>query len=150
MQAKFYLNKSDKRYLNKTLELKYNNIPIHILEPSSVVRPRLRVSSGLIGQGVNYIYVAELERYYYIKDWIMENGHITLECEVDVLMSFKDAIKKQNVIVSRQEKKFNTYQNDERYKLYNYPAIKTIRIDNGNGFDFGVTNYILCVVGNNS
>lgn len=150
MQAKFYLNKSDKRYLNKTLEPKYNNIPIQVLEPSSVVRPRLRVSSGLIGQGVNYLYIADLERYYYIKDWIMENGHITLECEVDVLMSFKDAIKKQNVIVSRQEKKFNTYQNDERYKLYNYPAIKTIRIDNGNAFDFGVTNYILCVVGNNS
>lgn len=147
MQATFYNNKSDKRYLNKTIEAKYSNIPIEVLEPSSVVRPRLRVSSGLIGQNVNYLYVNELERYYYIKDWIMENGHILLECEVDVLMSFKDSIKNQNVIVSRQETLYNTYQNDERFKLYNYPATKTIRIDSGNGFNFNTTNYVLCVVG---
>ena len=147
MQAKFYLNKSDERYLNKSIELKYDNIPIQVLEPSSVVRPRLRVSSGLIGQGVNYLYVSELERYYYIRDWIMENGYITLECEVDVLMSFKSAIKKQNVIVSRQESIFNTYQNDDRFKLYNYPATKVIRFNGGNGFEFSKTNYVLCVVG---
>ena len=147
MQATFYYNKSDKRYLNKSIEAKYSNIPIEVLEPSSVTRPTLRVSSGLIGQNVNYIYVNQLERYYYIKDWIMENGHIRLECEVDVLMSFKDSIKNQNVIVSRQETLYNTYQNDERFKLYNYPATKTIRIDSGTGFNFNTTNYVLCVVG---
>ena len=105
MQAKFYLNKSDKRYLNKNIELKYDNIPLEVITPASVVRPVLKVSSGLIGQSVNYVYVDELERYYYIRNWTMENGYVTLECEVDVLMSFKNAIKEQNVIVSRQQKK---------------------------------------------
>ena len=147
MQGKFYYNKSDARYMNKSIDLKYDNIPLEVLTPSSVVRPVLRVSSGLIGQNVNYVYVSELERYYYIRNWIMENGHISLECEVDVLMSFKESIKNQNVIVSRQETLYNTYQNDERFKLYNYPATKTIRIDSGNGFNFNTTNYVLCVVG---
>lgn len=122
MQATFYYNKSDKRYLNKTIEAKYSNIDIEVLTPSSVVRPSLKVSSGLIGQNVNYLYVADLERYYYINEWIMENGYIRLECEVDVLMSFKKSIKEQNVIVSRQQKKYNLYQSDTKQHFYNTNA----------------------------
>lgn len=146
MQAKFYLNKSDKRYLNKNIELKYDNIPIQILEPSSVVRPRLRVSSGLIGQGVNYLYVTDLERYYYIKDWIMENGHVTLECEVDVLMSFNSSIKTQNVIVKRNERLFNMYLEDGQYKVQNRTAVRTVVFPSG----FTGHQIILGVVGSPS
>ena len=124
MQAKFYNNKSDARYLNKSIDLKYDNIPIDVLTPASVVRPVLKVSSGLIGQSVNYVYVVELERYYFIRNWVMENGHVQLECEVDVLMSFKDSIKKQNVIVARQERDYNLYQVDEKMKFYNTNATK--------------------------
>ena len=124
MQGKFYNNKSDARYLNKSIDLKYDNIPIEVLTPASVVRPVLKVSSGLIGQSVNYVYVVELERYYYIRNWVMENGHVQLECEVDVLMSFKDSIKKQNVIVARQEKDYNLYQVDDKMKFYNTNATK--------------------------
>lgn len=144
MQGKFYLNKSDKRYLNKSIELKYDNIPIQVLEPSSVVRPRLRVSSGLIGQGVNYLYVTELERYYYISNWIMENGHITLECEVDVLMSFKDAIKQQHVIVSRQQNSYNLYQVDPKMVIYNTPVYRVLKFPGG--FD-STGHFVLCVAG---
>lgn len=146
MQAKFYLNKSDKRYLNKNIELKYDNIPIQVLDPSSVVRPRLRVSSGLIGQGVNYLYVADLERYYYIKDWIMENGHVTLECEVDVLMSFNSSIKSQNVIVKRNERLFNMYLEDGQYKVQNRTAVRTVVFPSG----FTGHQIILGVVGSPS
>lgn len=124
MKGKFYNNKSDARYLNKSIDLKYDNIPIEVLTPASVVRPVLKVSSGLIGQSVNYVYVVELERYYFIRNWVMENGHVQLECEVDVLMSFKDSIKKQNVIVARQERDYNLYQVDEKMKFYNTNATK--------------------------
>ena len=150
MQGKFYNNKSDARYMNKSIDLKYNNIPIEIITPSSVIRPSLKVSSGLIGQNVNYLWLGDLERYYYIRNWTMENGYIILDCEVDVLMSFKDAIKEQNVIVSRQENKYNTYQNDDRFPLYNYQAVKTITFESNDGFDYGTTSYVLAVVGDNT
>ena len=146
MQATFYYNKSDKRYLNKSIEAKYNNIPIEVLEPSSVIRPSLRVSSGLIGQGVNYLYVNELERYYYIKDWIMENGHIRLECEVDVLMSFKNAIKQQNVIVSRQQKRYNLYMTDPKQKFYNTNAT-VVKEFPKKPFSISKSQFILCLNG---
>lgn len=144
MQATFYENKSDERYLNKNITAKYNNIPIEILEPSSVVRPRLKVSSGLIGQSVNYLYIEELERYYYIKSWNMENGHVLIDCEVDVLMSFKKDIKKQNTIVARNEKLYNMYLEDNKIKIQNRTAIRTVRFPSG----FTARNLILGVVGN--
>ena len=145
MQATFYNNKSDKRYLNKTIEAKYSNITIEVLEPSSIIRPSFRVSSGLIGQSVNYIYVNELERYYYIKDWIMENGHIRLECEVDVLMSFKDSIKKQNVIISRQQKQYNLYQSDPKMRVINAPATRVLEFPSG--FDYSTNQFVLVMAG---
>lgn len=139
MQAIFYENKSDRRYLNKTITEKFNNIPIEVLNPSSVVRPTFKVSSGLIGQSVNYLYVEELERYYYINDWIMENGFIRLECEVDVLMSFKDEIKNRSVIVNRQESKYNLYLEDSKYKVQNRTAILTREFPSG----FNTAKYIV-------
>lgn len=147
MRATFYENKSDERYMNKDISSKYSNITLEVLTPSSVVRPSFKLSTGLLGQKVNYLYVNELERYYYIRNWTMENGYVRLDCEVDVLMSFKSGIKEQNVIVSRQEHKYNLYQNDDRFKLYNYQAVKTIAFDSSDGFDFNTTNYVLAVVG---
>jgi len=146
MKGKFYNNKSDARYLNKSIDLKYDNIPIEVLTPASVVRPVLKVSSGLIGQSVNYVYVEELDRYYFIRNWVMENGHVQLECEVDVLMSFKDAIKKQNVIVARQEKEYNLYQVDEKMKFYNTNATK-VREFPTKHFSMNNTQFLLVMNG---
>jgi hypothetical protein len=146
MQGKFYNNKSDARYLNKDIDLKYDNIPLEILTPASVVRPVLKVSSGLISQSVNYVYVDELERYYYIRNWTMENGYVTLECEVDVLMSFKNAIKQQNVIVSRQQKKYNLYMTDQKQKFYNTNAT-VVKEFPKKPFSISKSQFILCLNG---
>lgn len=148
MQAKFYNNKSDARYMNKSIDLKYDNIPVEVITPASVVRPLLKVSSGLIGQSVNYVYVADLERYYFIRNWTMENGYVTLECEVDVLMSFKNAIKQQNVILSRQEKNYNLYQVDNKMKLLNAPATRVIEFPSG--FNYSTQEFVLILTGSAS
>lgn len=143
MQATFYENKSDERYLNKTITSKYSNIPIEVLTPTNVVNPSLKVSSGLIGQNVNYLYIEDLERYYYIRNWNMENGHIRLDCEVDVLMSFKNPIKQQNVIISRQRDFYDRYLEDDKIKVRNYDCIRTVQFPHG----FESLNIILGVVG---
>lgn len=146
MNATFYENKSDERYLNKTITSKYSSIPIEMLNPSNIIRPTLKVSSGLIGQSVNYLYISDLERYYYIRNWTMENGYVRLECEVDVLMSFKNAIKQQNVIVARQENKFNMYLEDSKYNILSTDAVRTIAFPSG----FTGLALVLGVVGKNS
>lgn len=143
MQATFYENKSDERYLNKIITSKYSNIPIEVLTPTNVVSPSLKVSSGLIGQNVNYLYISDIERYYYIRNWNMENGYIQLDCEVDVLMSFKSSIQNQNVIVSRQRDYYDRYLEDDKIKVRNYDCIRTLQFPNG----FDSLNIILGVVG---
>ena len=146
MQATFYYNKSDKRYLNKSIDAKYSNIDIEMLEPSSVIRPSIKVSSGLVGQGVNYVYIQELERYYYIKDWIMDNGYIRMDLEVDVLMSFRDYIKKENVIVNRNEYVYNLYQVDDRMKMLNPHCYRVVDFPD-QGFSYSTCQFILAVNG---
>lgn len=146
MKATFYNNASDERYLNKSITAKFSNIDIEVITPASVVRPAFRLSSGLLGQSVNYLYVTELERYYYIRNWTMDNGFVILECEVDVLMSFKDAIKKQNVIVSRQERDYNLYQVDNKMKFYNTNATK-VREFPTKHFSMNNTQFLLVMNG---
>lgn len=146
MNAKFYENKSDERYINKSITLKYDNIPIEVLNPTNIIRPTLKVSSGLIGQSVNYLYIADLERYYFIRNWNMQNGHITLDCEVDVLCSFKQDIYKQNVIVKRNEYKYNMYLEDEKMKLLNTESVRTVAFPSG----FTSLNLVMGVVGKNT
>lgn len=149
MRAKFYINKSDSRYLNKNIELKYDNIPLEILTPSSVIRPSLKVSSGLIGQSVNYVYVSELERYYYIRNWTMENGYVILECEVDVLMSYKNEILGKNCIAKRSENRYNLYLPDDKFKMYNYPKVQTLTFTPTSSlqFDMNVSQFVLVTIG---
>lgn len=148
MRATFYNNASDERYVNKSITSKYSNIDIEVITPASVVRPSFRLSSGLLGQSVNYVYVNELERYYYIRNWTMDNGFVILECEVDVLMSFKDAIKQQNVILSRQEKDYNLYQVDNKMKLLNAPATRVLEFPSG--FDYSTQEFVLILTGSAS
>lgn len=146
MKATFYNNASDERYLNKSITAKYSNIDIEVITPASVVRPSFRLSSGLLGQSVNYVYVQELERYYYIRNWTMDNGFVILECECDVLMSFKNAIKQQNVIVKRQERDYNLYINDEKQKFYNTNAT-VVKEFSGNHFSMNTSEFILVMSG---
>lgn len=146
--ATFYYNKSDKRYMNKSLTAVYNDVSLTYIDKTDISNPVLKLGKNIEPLNFNYVYIPEFNRYYYVsKPPTFEEGYYRVSLHVDVLMSFKTDLKKENVIVSRQEHKYNLYQNDERFKLYNYPATKTIRIDSGTGFNFNTTNYVLCVVG---
>lgn len=149
MYANFYFNKSDKRYLNKDIEAKYSNIPIQILTPSSIINPTLRVSSGLIGKNVNYVYITDLERYYYIDNYIMDNGFVNIECKVDVLMSFKTQLMAEKVIAKRSTNKYNLYLPDDKFKMYNYSKIQTFKMipKQSLKFDMTVDQFVLTTAG---
>ena len=149
MKAIFYYNKSDERYMNKELEVlkwgqqELTEIPIQVIEPSNVIRPRLRLSSNLVTQNANYVYVEELGRYYYIRNWSMENGYIYVDCEVDVLYTFRTYISKENVIVARQRDYYDRYLEDDKIKAENYECVRTLQFPSG----FSSLNIILGVVG---
>lgn len=146
MLAKFYNNKSDERYVNKTIELKHNNIDVKLKEDTELVRPVLIVSSGLLTPSVNYVYIENFGRYYFIRDIKYTQGMSIISCEVDVLMSFKTALLKQNVIVKRQERKYNLYIRDEKQKFYNTNAT-VVKEFPKRPFNISTSNFILCLNG---
>lgn len=150
MNATLYYNKSDKRYMNKELEaITYDgsdHIDIEFKEDTSITNPTfiLRTQSKVLT--ANYIYVPDLSRYYYINDYTVSHQRIYINCHVDVLMSFKNELKNENVIVARNTKLFNMYLDDPKYKVQNRTAVRTVVFPSG----FTGHSIVLGVVGKNS
>ena len=155
MNGKLYFNKSDKRYVNKTLEavtyeiegVTHDTVYIEFIDDSSVTDPTLKMTAFTGGLKANYLWLEDLHRYYYIEDWTLSKGYIYLKCHVDVLMTYKDEIMRENVILDRQENKnnVNLYQDDPEFKIYNYTNIVTRNFRNG--FSESVSAFLLTVVG---
>ena len=134
MNAKLYFNKSDKRYINKKLEqiLPHSEgtppewIQVEFIEPTSIVNPRLIFSTETNVLQANYLFLQDFGRYYYINNHTLEHGRVIVECHVDVLMSFKEDIMKENVIIEKASNNRNFYLDDKDLKLYNYSTFHTI------------------------
>lgn len=153
MQLTYYNNRSDKRYVTKditqlSLEGHSNPVNVEILDSTSITHPVFKVKDNDLYMTANYCYVDSLRRYYFIDDITMENGFGLLKCTVDVLMTYAEQLKAQNVIVTRQEAHVDFYQNDERYRIEQRTAKRTIAFPNG--FDFNTQEFILGVVGDNT
>lgn len=145
MKAWFYNNSSDERVVNKSLANVYNNIDIYFKDDTSHNNPIFKVTGDYALKNINYIYVDDLKRYYYVRDIEYGKQCIYLSCHVDVLMSFKSDLMKQSAIINRNEYVFNLYQNDERMRLYAYDSIRTVQFPSG--FDFSKQHFILGIAG---
>ena len=151
MDAYLYYNKSDKRYVDKKLEsITYDggsdHVDVEFKEDTSIEDPTfiLRTQSKVLT--ANYMYVPNLNRYYFINDYTLSHQRIYINCHVDVLMSFKSEFKKENVIVARNETLFDMYLDDSKYKVQNRTCVRTVRFPSG----FTTRNLILGVVGKNN
>ena len=61
----------------------------------------------------NYVYVEKLKRYYFVDSKrIINNSLVEYDLIEDVLMSFKDLIRNQNILVSESETAFAGSQNN--------------------------------------
>ena len=119
MIARLYYNKSDKRNLNKDIEL-INDINIELKQDTSIIHPTLILSNGSGVMGANYIHIPDLHRYYYIDNITASQQRLIIECSVDVLMSNKNEILNCEVVLDRSENNYNLYLPDDNLKLYGY------------------------------
>ena len=153
MNLTYYLNKSDKRYVDKNIELislmgHSNPVQVSLLDNTSIINPTFKMKDVDLYMTSNYVYVDDLRRYYFIDDITLSNGYAFLKCSVDVLMTYKNALRAQNVIVTRQENHVDFYQNDELYKIEQYTAKRTVAFSSG--FDFNKQQFVLGVIGDNA
>ena len=145
MNIEFYQNKSDDRVVSKSLDSISTLSSCEIKEDCSILNPVFLVSGSVSSfADVNYCYVPDFLRYYYITDIkTAGNGMTEISCRVDVLMSFSAAFLERDAIVSRNENEFNLMLEDSEFRLYSDPIIVTKNFPRG----FSNPCYVLTVAG---
>lgn len=95
--------------------------------PTSLLRPEISFDFGLKGNPsfYNYAYISDLgNRYYFIRDWTVSEGHIwTAHMEVDVLASWKASIGASTQYIKRSSYTFDGGILDTAYPTIQPPQI---------------------------
>lgn len=144
MTINFYVNQSEKNRLDKTLTSAFD-LNGELKEDCSIIDPVIKVVADVSSMAsVNYMYIASFGRYYFINNVISINNEICeVHAHVDVLSTYKDEIRAQRAVVSRQEKKWNLYLNDGVFKTYQNPYIITKAFSSG----FTSQHFVLSIAG---
>lgn len=120
MNITLYTNKSDKRVVDKTL--------VTVATKSCTIKgdcdlhtPSFELAWFADLAKVNYIYVPDFYRYYYIEPIQLQQQKAVIVCKMcDVLMSFSSEFRLMKGVVCRQEKNYNMYLNDKFFKVRGY------------------------------
>jgi len=114
-----YITKSEKTALDKTMESGGTSLSGTLINNSNVINPSILChASAETVAGYNYMEIASFNRKYFITeitalthDTCMVTGH------VDVLSTYKDAIRKNGAVIGRSENQFNLYLDDNMIKV---------------------------------
>ncbi len=111
MNVKFYkINKK----VNSTFQPSAGGTDVNVVlkSPSSIINPRFEFNSYM---DVNYCYVQEFNRYYFINDIRYENPLWIYSCSIDVLASFKTEIGANTKYVLRSASSYDLTLKDNSY-----------------------------------
>lgn len=115
-------------------------------EDCSLMDPVILIASDTIPAGVNYAYISEFGRYYFIKNIeAYRTGLWSIEMHCDVLKTYSEAILSSPAVVSRSSSNFNMLLNDDHYYCQENPHIFTKAFPSG--FDTSADSYILALIG---
>lgn len=144
MQIDFYRNTVPKNrlYRNLTGHLISNG---NIKEATDVLNPIITVAYNAYHININYCYIPDFGRYYFINDYIIDGDTVTLKLHVDVLYTYRDQILHSQCIAARSSSHYNVnlidnmIQAEEGYR-YNISQLP---------YEFNPANgsYILAVTG---
>lgn len=139
MTIKFYTNLSDKVVVDKNITQLGSDVTGTLREGCSIIDPIIKFE-GTIGSNLttaNYCYITEFGRYYYINNIKCVGKLFEVQMHVDVLMSFKNGIRANTAVISRQEHAYNLYLQDGVFKTYSQPHIQVAQFPNGfSDFEF--------------
>lgn len=90
MELILYYTESENNVLDKILE-EIKSISINLKRDDNIINPDIIISNDI--ENVNYAYLPNVERYYFINDVKKLNSkHTELTLETDVLMTYKEDI----------------------------------------------------------
>lgn len=132
MRALFYSTKSDRKKINKVLGNEIGSSShVKIKGNTSVMSPTLEVRKSTVGDWsrVNYAWLPEFNRYYFVDDVELRNdGIVMVSLSVDVLYTYADDIMRTQFMIARSESLWSRYYIDPEYPLMNRRVVKMIPI----------------------
>lgn len=143
VNVKFYITGDNPNVMNKSLTL-IASVDCDIKEPVNKESPEIYVSGNLIG--VNYAYIAEFGRYYFVYPTGEHAITTRLQLESDPLMSFKAGILASPAVVARNPWHFDLYVPDNNLPIEARTASAVLKFP-GRDFDGDNNTYILTTIG---
>lgn len=135
---------SEPNRINKNVSIR-KTFSATLKQPTSIMQPAF-VLNGSVGDFAkfNYCYVPDFQRYYYIRNIVSVSADLfQVECEVDVLYTYRKRIMQLQGVVQRSTDQYNAYLPDGIIKTYCNPTIVTKKFPNG----FTDESLLLAVVG---
>lgn len=113
-------------------------------EETDIVDPEINVEFNGALTDCNYMYIAALNRYYFItKIESVRNGVWRIYAHCDVLKTYSNAILNTEAVVARSESRYNLYLNDSMFKVYSNPRLQIAKFPN----KFEGESYVLVMNG---
>ena len=139
-------------FMNNQEELnKINKSPTSVMtlmgtlrEETDIIDPQITIEYSGTLTNVNYMYIAEFHRYYFItKIESIRNGLWRVYAHCDVLKTYANAILGTPAVVARNESTYNLYLNDAMFKVQSNPRLQLAKFPN----KFSGESYILVMKG---
>lgn len=137
-------NASERNALDKSIT---NIITVsgELKTETSIIDPVIIIECDLsIVTNCNYMTISAFGRSYFVNNIrSIRNGLVEFSCHVDVLSTYKTAIRGNTAIIRRQENTWNLYLNDGLFKVYQNPNVLTKAFPSG----FTTQEFVLAVAG---
>ena len=147
MNVKLYQNNSDNRACRKNLSGE-TTISCQILDSVSIQSPTLLIRKNQLPNNINYCYISDFNRYYYISNISIYDGEcFALSLKCDVLMSFYPSFASSPCIAKRSTSNYNPLIEDAQ--VVKLPSSTLVFRRLGTGFTPSSSSgsYILTVGG---
>lgn len=127
MNITFHSISDDRKKINKTLN-PIASVSAQLKTPSSVMRPVIQVTKAAMGTEwyrINYAFIPEFGRYYFVDNAIAENdGIVTFELTVDVLFTYAQQLMITQFQVVRAQRFYDAYFMDTQIPTKSNKAIR--------------------------
>lgn len=145
MRIVLYKNESEPIRVDKALT-QIAEVEGYLREETSLLRPSfaIELSSALLSN-VNYAYVEEFNRYYFVGNpESIRSGLWLFPMKVDVLSTYKADIRKNSAIIGRNEREYDLLLNDGLFQTQQRPRRAQFPFPQG----FNTWNFVLAIAGN--
>lgn len=145
MTLKLYTNTTEKNHLDKNITQQGNDLTGTLRSECSITDPVISIEAftNFDITTCNYAFITEFNRYYFINNIVLKGNLYELQMHVDVLSTYKDIIRNNQAIISRQANQYNLYLTDGAIKTHAFPHMQVATFPGG----FTDFNLILSVAG---